>query len=1066
MAFGKNLARVVLQGLPRFVAVADQAQSGENLDGNIGTWHAKPISQALSQAIDRAWLALELALAGEALWVSLCRFWDRTHPPAQQVRSFLKVFPFEELHGEEDFLEWSRWELHEARSLGLLSENSSGLEDVIAEVEKGQADKNEYQLLRDLGDELLNAGKGHLSSLVALRSPEDECLIVTAVLAFLRHATRDTAWFKELGFDQGEGPSGWEQAFHDLAWVLDEHGPWLEELLKELGGQPKAATQEVSGPEETGRVEFEQGLFYFHQGSYHPAIAAFTAAISLNPQNGPAHSYRGEAHRLCCAYNQALADFNQAVAIDSLDSQVYFNRGQVYQLKGLSELALADYSEAIRLSPQNAVAFNHRGTVHTDMGELEQAIEDFSTAIHLAPKYFWAYQNRGKAYHVKGEYNLAVEDFTQVLALNSNHALVYVYRGDAYRLLAQYPRAIADYTSALCLEPRHAQAHARRGDANRILGKHAEALADYTRALQLEPANAEVYCSRGIVHRALGKLDFALVDFNESIRLDSHQAMPYYHRGKVQFALGHEDEALVDFSESLWLYPDFAQAYLDRALVHARKGNYQEVIQDSGKAIKRNPGLAAAYALRGLALAEQSASVRALEDFNRALQLDPALTPAYSERGLLALTEGDPQAALIDFTQALELEAGNAITHALRSVAYQIRGDGDSAGRDAATAFQLDPSLALGGWLGGLAFAVRDRDSQWILDYAEGRKPKRETKPEVVAREAASSPVGKGKPAPPRTEPKPAANPAKLPGEAKPAAPPASEPAPDLLVKETVISEAPATRVVSVAKVSSPEAKPASDEKPAIPFKDEEEQTPEKSKPVAPSKAQERPAPHSPKSDHPIQLPQTQAKEKPVQESRPNPARTRPGKLNLPSIDYSKILGGSEDGTQNRPKQEKSKSEKHRILDRDYSKYSPKEKREVPWGLVLKGLAAMIVIGLAVLWVPKMFKSKPSKELAKVTAAELWQEYAKNPKDANQKYGGRKVQVTGTVEDVIQDYNGACVILQAPRGEGWSIACYVYGLDLSNVQKGQNVSLMGECEPREKPGAHVQIFSCHLVGNS
>src|SRR4051794_5425292 len=73
---------------------------------------------AIRHANERAWKALEIALAGESLWTRLDRVEDRTF--RQQVRTFLDNVLLPELTGRDEFRRDCLRELQEARRRGLL----------------------------------------------------------------------------------------------------------------------------------------------------------------------------------------------------------------------------------------------------------------------------------------------------------------------------------------------------------------------------------------------------------------------------------------------------------------------------------------------------------------------------------------------------------------------------------------------------------------------------------------------------------------------------------------------------------------------------------------------------------------------------------------------------------------------------------------------------------------------------------------------------------------------------------------------------------------------------------
>lgn len=121
-----------------------------------------------------------------------------------------------------------------------------------------------------------------------------------------------------------------------------------------------------------------------NSGNYGKAIADFTAAIELDPQNSQAYFQRGIVHYRLKKYDQAITDFEQAIALDDDFIDAYNNLGVVYA-EGKQDYGRAIfyfYKTTSRNSQYGAGFYNlaigyiDLGTENTPMalGYLEQAI--------------------------------------------------------------------------------------------------------------------------------------------------------------------------------------------------------------------------------------------------------------------------------------------------------------------------------------------------------------------------------------------------------------------------------------------------------------------------------------------------------------------------------------------------------------------------------------------------------------------------------------------------------------------------------------------------------------------
>ena len=230
-------------------------------------------------------------------------------------------------------------------------------------------------------------------------------------------------------------------------------------------------------------------------------------------------------------YSGAIADFTKAIELNPNDVAAYNNRGvSKANLKDYYG-AIADYTKAIELDPNNAMAYYNRGFVKNNLKDDYGAIADFTKAIELDPNYADAYNNRGASKDNLKDYYGAIADFTKAIELNPNYAMAYKNRGISKHRLEDYYGAIADYTKAIELNPNNAMAYKNRGISKHTLEDYYGAIADYTKAIELDPNNAMAYYNRGFSKDGLKDDYGAISDFTKAIEINSNFADAYYNRG-------------------------------------------------------------------------------------------------------------------------------------------------------------------------------------------------------------------------------------------------------------------------------------------------------------------------------------------------------------------------------------------------------------------------------------------------------------------------------------------------------------------------------------------------------
>jgi tetratricopeptide (TPR) repeat protein len=263
-----------------------------------------------------------------------------------------------------------------------------------------------------------------------------------------------------------------DRAVKNLVAALRDHKPAARKAS--YGGSGSAL------PSSAGAF-LDRGIIFAMRGDYDMAIEDFTEAIKLKPDLVSAYMLRGRALFASVSkvtgvgenfsdvrtlvfsrataeqktvYDRAIADYSSAIKIDPNDAKAYRSRGIAYNSKGDFDRAIADFNQAIKIDPNYASAYNSRGIAYDDKGDYDRAIADYSSAIKIDPNYASAYYNRGLAYMMsKGDFDRAVADCTSAIKINPNYADAYNARGFAYRKKGDYDRAIADCTSAIKIDP-------------------------------------------------------------------------------------------------------------------------------------------------------------------------------------------------------------------------------------------------------------------------------------------------------------------------------------------------------------------------------------------------------------------------------------------------------------------------------------------------------------------------------------------------------------------------------------------------------------------------------------
>ena len=215
------------------------------------------------------------------------------------------------------------------------------------------------------------------------------------------------------------------------------------------------------------------------------AIAAYSEAIRLGPNDGRAYAGRGIARTLNGQCGAAIADLEQAVRLRPTDAAAlafrgscyaegatlrkgwpmptkrsgsirnaqsgYFVRGSIYAEQGTFREALADLDTAVRLDPE--IRGFPIAQVYGAMGNDDQAIADATRAIHLEPNRL-VYVTRAMCQANKERLTEAIADMDAAVRLGPGEPCHYEIRGGLWALSGNYDRAIADFQAMMRLNPK------------------------------------------------------------------------------------------------------------------------------------------------------------------------------------------------------------------------------------------------------------------------------------------------------------------------------------------------------------------------------------------------------------------------------------------------------------------------------------------------------------------------------------------------------------------------------------------------------------------------------------
>ena len=195
----------------------------------------------------------------------------------------------------------------------------------------------------------------------------------------------------------------------------------------------------------------ELGQKYLTELNYTEAVASFTEAIGLDPENIPAYMGRAEAYVALKQYDDAKADYTTAIEKTAdqpyTQAEAYVGRAEVNELTTANEDALSDYEAASTALDTVDVE------KITDV--TEQMLEALKIKVYNACARLNAFFGRNEA--AAASYTKAIDslaklpDDADVLDVKATKVVSYTGRADANAAQEKYEEVLPDYDALIAL---------------------------------------------------------------------------------------------------------------------------------------------------------------------------------------------------------------------------------------------------------------------------------------------------------------------------------------------------------------------------------------------------------------------------------------------------------------------------------------------------------------------------------------------------------------------------------------------------------------------------------------
>jgi tetratricopeptide (TPR) repeat protein len=156
----------------------------------------------------------------------------------------------------------------------------------------------------------------------------------------------------------------------------------------------------------------------------------FSAFIAQNPNQAIAYDLRAQSHWYGGSLTDAIADYSRALELNPNNASAFLGRGQVFMECRDFKRALEDLDTALGSMDSvpganaawkaefEAFARNGRAATYAGLGDFGRALEEFGKSVQLCPENAWVYYNLAVAFQNNGDRKNAVENYRLALVKN------------------------------------------------------------------------------------------------------------------------------------------------------------------------------------------------------------------------------------------------------------------------------------------------------------------------------------------------------------------------------------------------------------------------------------------------------------------------------------------------------------------------------------------------------------------------------------------------------------------------------------------------------------------------
>lgn len=246
-------------------------------------------------------------------------------------------------------------------------------------------------------------------------------------------------------------------------------------------------------PKEQALLEKQRGTAAYKARDFPAAIAAYSAALHLDPDNMSFLTNRAAAKLEGGDVDGCVADCKQAIS-DNAERQLRTDFkiiARAYSRMGNAYLRNEDYDNAIAAFQKSVLEVSD-AKVSSALREAERVREKKMADAYFDPEISKQVRAEGNKLFLAGQFPESITKYTDAIKRNPKDAAPYSNRAAAYMKLGEFPMAMKDCDRCLENDPDFVKAYIRKGNIHFFMKEFHKCLTVYEKGLKLAPNNKEL----------------------------------------------------------------------------------------------------------------------------------------------------------------------------------------------------------------------------------------------------------------------------------------------------------------------------------------------------------------------------------------------------------------------------------------------------------------------------------------------------------------------------------------------------------------------------------------------